>query len=332
MHAAALGRPVLQRRPDRRATQIGRHNPKQGGTDSMVTLSRHLSSQDVAHQHIDLARACLSIIAAALIVLCMAAVAEAARAAKFDEKVKAPAAPSNAELASVIRDYFGTYARVNAQSMTGIVRDRDAYQQWFETQWRVQRAIDTRQPLGDLAEFGLTPNSDGSYSVDLAQYPQWDPLPARLQGLREPQALDFYAEPLKARGFRDEDIDALRAYLAKSPPRRASVQELDVAEGFVAKVQAQISARRKTDGSLLLAYMYQTGRIRYEQERFWAAGLLDSLDRQRQRILELYLREQGGRMTITPDDIDAETQFAVGSIASGEFARQLKAQRMEVQQ
>ena len=128
----------------------------------MTTRLRHPSLQDVAHRHIELVRAGCRILAAAVLVLCTAAVAEAARAAKFDEKVKAPAAPSNAELASVIRDYFGTYARVNAQSMAGIVRNRDAYQQWFETQWRLQRAIDSREPLGDLSEFGLAPNNDGS--------------------------------------------------------------------------------------------------------------------------------------------------------------------------
>lgn len=299
----------------------------------MATTLRSPSPTDVSNQCIDFARACTGVVAAALVLLCMVAFAGAGHAAKFDEKIKAPTAPSNADLATTIRNYFRNYASVNAQSASGIVRDKYAYQHWFETQWRLQRAIDTRQPLGDLSEFGLTSNADGSYSVDLGQYPQWDPLPLRLQGFREPQALDFYAAALRARGFRDEDIEALRIYLAASPPRRrASMQELDIAEGFVAKVKAQISARQKTDSSLLLAYAYQTGRIRSEQERAWAAGLLDSLDQQRQRILESYLQEQGGQLTITPDDIDAEAQSAVGAIASGEFARQLKMQREEAQQ
>ena len=30
--------------------------------------------------------------------------------------------------------------------------------QWFDTKWRLQRAIDEKRPLGDLSEFGLTPN------------------------------------------------------------------------------------------------------------------------------------------------------------------------------
>ena len=100
----------------------------------------------------------------------------------------------------------------------------------------------------------------------------------------------------------------------------------------LARVQARTSAKQQVDDSLFLAYLYQTGRIRYEQQRLWAAGLLDSLDRQRQRILESFLREQGGHMTIAPDDIDAEMQLALRGIASGEFTRQLKSQRMEAQQ
>ncbi|HZF26912.1 MAG TPA: hypothetical protein VEZ88_11675 [Steroidobacteraceae bacterium] len=252
---------------------------------------------------------------------------------KFDEKFKAPAPSGSAELNIKIRNYFDTYARVNLHTATGIVRDKDAYQQWFDTQWRLQRAIDTKGPLGDLSEFGLMPNGDGSYSVDLGQFPQWDPLPARLQGFREPQALGVYGAALKARGFRDQDIDAIRLYVEKSGPReRASTQELDIAEGFGAKVKAQMLAKQKIDSSSFLSYAYQTGRVRAEQQRVWAGGMLDALDQQRQRILESYLQEQGGHMTITPDDIDAEVKLVVGGIASGEFAKQLKAQRREAQQ
>jgi hypothetical protein len=255
------------------------------------------------------------------------------QAAKFDEKIKAPEAPSNAELQAVIRDYFATYARVNAKSAAGIVWSKAAYQQYFETHWRLQRAIDKKQPLGDLSEFGLTPNSDGSYSVDPSQYPQWDPLPVQLGQLREPQLLDLHADALQARGFRDQDIEVLRAYVAKSPPRQqASEQELDVADGFFAMVKAQIAARQKTDKVQLLAYMYQSGRIGFEQERLWAAGLLDSLDQQRQRILESYFREQGGQVTITPDDVDSQLKLVVDGIVSGEFSRQSRMQIREVPQ
>jgi hypothetical protein len=233
----------------------------------------------------------------------------------------------------VIRDYFATYARVNATSASGIVRDKVAYQQWFETHWRLQRAIDKRQPLGDLSEFGFTPNSDGSYSADPTEYPQWDPLPGQLDRLREPQAFDLHAEALRARGFRDQDIEALGAYIAKSPRRnQASIAELDIADGYFARVKAQLAAKQKVSTSQLLSYAYQIGRIRTERERLWALGLLDALDPQRQRILESYFAEERGRMTITPDDVDGQVKVAIDGIVSGEFERQMSVERKEARQ
>src|SRR5262249_22244269 len=99
-----------------------------------------------------------------------------------------------------------------------------------------------------------------------------------------------------------------------------------------ARMKAQIAARQTTSTSLLLAYIYQAGRIRYEQERRWAAGLLDCLDPQRRRILESYLAEQGGPVTITPDDIEGQLKYAIDGIASGEFERQSREQRKEAWQ
>jgi hypothetical protein len=250
--------------------------------------------------------------------------------AKFDERIKAPPAPTNAELKAVIRDYFNTYARVNANSIAGIVRDKAAYQQWFETEWRLQRAIDAKRPLGDLSEFGLTSNRDGSYSVDLSKYPQWEPLPTRLDRFREPQHLRLDIEALKVRGFRDQDIEALGAYVTGSPPRnQASIAELDIADGYVARVKAQLAAKQKASASQLLSYIYQTNRISKERARAWALGLLDVLDQQRQRILESYLQEQAGNLAIGPDDIEGQLKFAVDAIASGEFERQMSVERKE---
>jgi hypothetical protein len=320
---------LLQQRPGRAANQA----ISEGGKDSMATELRSHSSPRPARREITLRRKLRFAGFVLTASFQVGALAGAAPAAKFDERIKAPEAPSNAELPGVIRDYFATYARVNAESPAGIARDKAAYQQYFETHWRLQRAIDRRQPLADLSEFGLNPNHDGSYSADLAQYPQWNPLPAQLDELRDPQVLDLHADALKARGFREQDIDAIRTYVAMSPPRaQASVQELDLADGFTGKVKARMAARQKTSVSLLLAYAYQSGRIHYEQERRWAVGLLDSLDPQRQRILQSYLQEQGGQVTITPDDIEGQLKLAIDGIASGEFERQSREQRKEAWQ
>src|SRR4030095_3669130 len=182
--------------------------------------------------------------AAFIAVMQIIAFAGVAPAAKFDEKIKAPPAPTNAELKAVIRDYFDTYARVNAKSSAGIVRDKAAYQLWFETHWRLQRAIDQKRPLGDLSEFGLLANADGSYSVDLSQYPQWDTLVEDLQIFAEPTALDNLAAALQQRGVREHDIEAIRQYVARNEAR-PSAEQLDITDGFGAKAKGQIAATGK---------------------------------------------------------------------------------------
>ncbi len=160
---------------------------------------------------------------------------DAVQAAKFDEKIKAPHAPSNAELQAVIRDYFETYARVNAEvghryrerqgCIPAVVRDELA---------PAARDRQEASRSGDLSEFGLTPNGDGSYSVDLAEFPQWDPLPYATRtafGSHKPS--DSMARHSRTRGFRDQDIEAMRAYVEKSPrATRRACAELDIAEGY----------------------------------------------------------------------------------------------------
>src|SRR6185295_8785991 len=157
--AAAMARP----RDDRRfgaAWQSGK-----GGAETMAIENRRRSSPADADRRSGSIRRRLRIVSIAfLAALQIGAFVGSVQAAKFDEKIKAPVAPSNAELQVVIRDYFATYARVNGESAAGMARDKAAYQQWFETNWRLQRAIDKKQPLVDLMEFGVTPNPYGSYS------------------------------------------------------------------------------------------------------------------------------------------------------------------------
>jgi hypothetical protein len=314
-------------RDDRIADPLGK--PGKGGNSSMFNACRRSSAPGDTHRASDRKLRCAMAVAL-LTLMQSAAFAGAVPAARFDDKVKAPPAPGNAELKAVIRDYFDTYARVNANSTAGIVRDKAAYQQWFETQWRLQRAIDQKRPLGDLSEFGLTANADGSYSVDLAQYPQWDPLVGDLQRLSEPSVLDYLMGMLQERGLRDRDAQAIRQYVARNASRPNAAQ-LDITEGFGSRAKAQIAARRKVDSALLLAYFYQNGRVRHERERAWAQGLLDVLDPHGQRIVESYFREQAGQLTIGPEDLDLQAKFVVESITSGDFSRQMQMQRSEAQ-
>lgn len=275
---------------------------------------------------------CRCVLTGMVTALLLTASVASVHAAEFSAAVRAPEAPSNAELRKLIRDYFDTYARVNAQSAAGIVRDAAAHVQWFDTRWRLQRAIDTKKPLGDLSDFGIIPNGDGTYSTDLGKFPQWSPLDERLGRLLVPDVLEAYVAELRARGFREQDIELLKAYVEKNQPRRAAFAEnAPLGESFAVRVKLQLARKQKVDRAQVMAFTYQGNRNRVEAERAWAEGLLDSLDKQRQRILESYLMELDGARTTAPDDIDAHVKLVVDLIATGEYVRLMEAERAEVQ-
>ena len=256
-------------------------------------------------------------------------------AAKFDEKLKAPEAPTNDGLITAIREYFDVYARATVETSSGIVRDRAAFEKWFDTDWRLGRAIDTKRNLGDLSEFGITPKDDGSFRVDIATFPQWRPLHEMLLQLATPELLEAYSVRLKERGFRDQDLEVLKAYVETNQPRRATLaQSIELGETFAAKVKLQLSKRQKIGIAQVLSYTYQSNRINLEAERAWCVGLLDSLDSQRQRIIESYFDEMGrtGSKVIGPSDLAGQSDWLIGVIASGEYQQLIEKEKMEVRQ
>jgi len=266
----------------------------------------------------------------------LAAPVAGVHAAKFDENLKAPEAATKKELKAAIREYFKVYARVNAKSPAGIVRDKAAHAKWYDTQWLLQRAIDKKRDLSDLTEFGLTPKGDGSYSysVDVANFPQWAPLQIAMWRLREPVLFEAYAADLKARGFRDQDIDVIRVYAQKhSPDRAAAPDKLTLSEGFANSAMKRLAKKQGFAVPQMLDYLYQNSRIQSEAYRAWSEGLLDSLDAQRQRILESFMAEQihESSAAIGPDDIEGATIQMHSDIASGEYSRMLEEEKAEMQ-
>ena len=247
--------------------------------------------------------------------------------AKFDERIKAPPAPTNAELRAVIRDYFDTYARV-AKSPGGIVKDQRAHAKWFDTKWRLGAAMETWKSPVDLAEYGVTPKGDGSYSIDVVNFPQWDPLDARLTELLDPQVFESHSAELKQRGFRDSDVAVMRAYIATKdrPERLASAANTPLVESFAAQVNSYALSKRKLDKWQVEAFVYQGTRNSSEATRRWAMGLLDVLDSQRQRILDSYFMERQGVMAMRPSD-PASLDRELEPFESGDYMRMLEAEK-----
>lgn len=259
--------------------------------------------------------------------------AATSQAAKFDERIAAPKAASPATLKSLTREYFATYQRAQAKGVGGLIRDPVAYRQWSEWAWRVSETMDEKKPIGDLTEFGLIPQEDGSYTVDLQQYPQWAPLDRQLTILRTPVIFDAYAPELKRRGFRDQDLEALKNYLDKNDPERgAFVDNRPLIESFAAKVQSLHRAKKSLGREDLKAYFYQTKRNADEAQRQWAVGLLDVLDSQRQRILASYFEELDVGNTIGPasGNFDEQLKIATDVFTSDQYLRALKQKELEV--
>jgi hypothetical protein len=258
-----------------------------------------------------------------------------ADAAKFDERIVAPKAASPATLKALTREYFATYQRAQAKGVGGLIRDPAAYRQWFEWYWQLSETLDDKQPIGDLTEFGLIPQEDGSYTVDHKKYPQWAPLDRQLTILRTPVIFEAYAPELKTRGFRDQDLEVLKSYVDKHDPERGAFAEnKPLVESFATKVQSLHRAKKSIQRADLKAYFYQSGRNADEAQRRWAVGLLDALDPQRQRILEAYFEELDVGHSIGPasGNFDDQLKTANEVFGTGQYQQLLKQEELEIRQ
>ena len=215
------------------------------------------------------------------------------QAAPFDEKLKPPRAATAQALRTKLEAHFATFQRKQQDpDPAAFIRDAKAYRQWSDLDFALQLAMDERTPLKDLDAFGVVARPDGTYHVDLHAFPQWEPLDSRLHRLTNPEILESYLPALKARGFRDEDLTALQTYVATHDPKvDLHAQGRQLVETFAQRLQAQRKVGQRLNLQEVLAYRYQKTSLRTEAERRWAVGLMDALDRQRQRILVSFLDE-----------------------------------------
>src|SRR6185295_14617681 len=193
-----------------------------------------------------------------------------------------------------------------------------------------------KTPLKGLETFGLVAGPDGSYHIDLRAFPQWEPLDSRLHRLTNPEILESYVPALTARGFRDEDVTALRTYVATHDPRLVLHTEgRQLVDTFAKRLQAQRkSGGQRADLQEVLAYRYQKASLRADVERRWAVGLMDALDPQRQRILVSFLEEFQAEMAfgVSGDDLAATLEQEAQPIVSGEYTQILTTEEAQLLQ
>jgi len=261
--------------------------------------------------------------------------AAASHAAPFDERIRAPGAAVPGEIEARLQAHFDTYERKQQEGKPGaFIRDRAAHEQWVDLYFSVTRAMDEGRPLENLSAFGLVAKPDGQYSIDLKAFPQWDPLDARLFLLSNPDVLESYAPALAARGFRDVDLDALRAYVSTHDARQTSYPEgKQLFDSYAKRLQKHKAAGRPLDLEEIMAFRYQKDRIRLEAERQWAVGLLDALDDQRQRILASFFDElKSERVFGAPSEpLSATLEKEVAPLVSGEYTRSIAADESQLQ-
>lgn len=257
-------------------------------------------------------------------------------AAPFDEKLKAPRAATSQALRTQLKAHFAAFERNQQQEdPAAFIRDRVAHRQWSDLFFCVKLAMDEGTPLGDLGAFGMAARPDGSYAIDLQEFPQWDPLDARLHVLTNPEVVESWVPALQVRGFREEDLTALRTYLATHDPQLTTQSEgRQLIETFAKRLRAQRQAGRPLNLQEVLAYRYQKASIKAEAQRQWAIGLLDSLDLQRQRVLVSFLDEFHAELTFgaPTDSFDATLQGEAQPILSGDYAGMIAADEARIRQ
>jgi hypothetical protein len=278
----------------------------------------------------------LNRLGAGVTVLLALLIAAPSQAASFDEKLTVPRVATSQALRTRLEAHFATFQRKQQDpDPAAFIRDRSAYRQWSDLYFSVQLAMDDRTPLKGLETFGLVARPDGSYHIDLRAFPQWEPLDSRLHRLTNPEILESYVPALKARGFRDEDVSALRNYVATHDPRLVLHTEgRQLVDTFAKRLQAQRMSRGRTDLQEVLAYRYQKASLRADIERRWAVGLMDALDAQRQRILVSFLDEFQAEMAfgVSSDDLAETLEREAQPIVSGEYVQILTTEEAQLRQ
>ena len=270
----------------------------------------------------------------ASVTVLLALLAGPTQAAPFDEKLKPPRAATAQALRTKLEAHFATFQRKQQDpDPAAFIRDAKAYRQWSDLDFALQLAMDERTPLKDLDAFGVVARPDGTYHVDLHAFPQWEPLDSRLHRLTNPEILESYLPALNARGFRDEDLTALQTYVATHDPKvDLHTQGRQLVDTFAKRLQAQRKVGQRLNLQEVLAYRYQKTSLRTEAERRWAVGLMDALDRQRQRILVSFLDEFQAEMVFgaSQDDLAATLEQEAQPILSGEYVQILTTEEAQL--
>jgi hypothetical protein len=221
---------------------------------------------------------------AAVLMLALAGAGGLAQAAGFDENLRAPMMKSVAQSHALAKEFGARYREVRAATPSQVITNASLAREKFDLKWQVEKAIDERKPIDAFAELGFESIGNGSYKVNLNEHPEWDDLPSGMVAFLTGPNLDPLTQILVQKGFRPEDVAALKDYVRTHDPKIASKSvALPISLTFAKMVRKFDKAKRPVPDLLVLSYVYQRSRAVSESDRMWAAELLKQFDAQRAR-------------------------------------------------
>jgi hypothetical protein len=260
---------------------------------------------------------------AAALMLTLAALTGSAQAVEFDASLRAPMMKSQGELKSQAQNFSARYKAIRESAPEQLLEEPALAREHFDLAWKVKRAIDERRPLDELAEVGIVSDVNGYVRIDFNAYPQWLPYEERFAALLVEPNMEGLGKELMQRGFRASDVAALGSYLSTHDLERASAERaLPVALSFNRLVQKFDRTKRAVEPALVLSFVYQREKVRSDATREWAAGLLQTLDAQRVRILFEYVSEPESFGYWTPTEQSIALSGILSMVRRPDFEQQ----------
>jgi hypothetical protein len=264
---------------------------------------------------------------AAAVIAMFAGVVGIAHAVEFDEKVKAPMFKDAAELRSRAQAYSGRDALARPAGLDALVRNRSLSLERFDMSWELQRAIDDKRSFGDLSGQGVVDRGDGTFSVDLSNYPQWGDPAEHLASMLSALDPALLGTELARRGMKPEDQVKLQEYLAAHPEKAdTGAAALPVSVSFSRIVRKYDKLKRAVPDLLVLSYIYQRERATTEARRAWAGSLLDAIGPGASRILESYFGEMKETAVWGPSDTRAGIDGLLANLRLPDFEQKAAAE------
>jgi len=264
---------------------------------------------------------------AASLVVVLAGLSGIARAAEFDEKVKAPLMRDAGTLRVQVQSFAARFTALQTAGPEQLITNRALAGERFDLAWQIQQAIDVRRPLGDLSELGFVSRGDGSYSIDLNAFPQWDRVDQKLPEILPQLNWGAFAQQLGIRGMAAAETAQLKAYIDTHDARAArNARTLPISLSFSKLVRKYDKINRPVPDATVLSYVYQRERAASEATREWTAGLFDAVDAHGARILRSALSEGVSSSIWAPSDQAAGIADILATVRQPDFEQRATVQ------